>query len=228
MLKAGKREPRYLTPRDHAFADGPVFLPPASLRAARSAFARKEDGELLWRIFESFRRHAQLGERVQLGLNARIVSLNAEACVTIGSQTVIRGLIRCESGGRVDIADTVYIGDDAIISAQSRVSIGEQTLVAHGVQIFDNDVHPTDLEERAAHFREIVGLDAGRPYSVAAAPVTIGRACWLGFGSAIMKGVTIGDGSIVAAKAVVVSDVPPMSVAAGNPARIVKTLQHVS
>lgn len=224
MLTAGSRERPYLTPYDHAFADGPVYLRPASLRASRSAFDRKEDGELLWRIFASFERCAEVGDSLRLGLNARIASLNAEKTVTIGSGCVIRGVIRCEPGGRVEIADTVYVGDQVIISARSRIAIGELTLIAHGVQIFDNDTHPTDPQEREADFKAILGVGAERSQAIASAPVTIGRACWLGFNSAVMKGVTIGDGAIVAAHAVVVTDVPPMSVVAGNPAQPVKAL----
>lgn len=220
------RERPYLTPHDHAFADGPVFMRPASLRAARLAFDRKEDGKLLWRIFQSFDQHAEAGEGLRLGLKARLASANREKSVTIGSNCAIRGVIRCDHGGRVEIGDTVYVGDDAIISAMSRIAIDDATLVAHGVQIFDNDTHPTDAGDREAHFRAILGLDGQASHQIASAPVTIGRGCWLGFNSSVMKGVTIGDGAIVAAHAVVVADVPPMSVVAGNPAQLVKALDR--
>ncbi len=52
----------------------------------------------------------------------------------------------------------------------------------------------------------------------------IGRRCWLGLNSIVMKGVTIGDGTIVASGGVVVDDLPAGVVAAGNPARVVKIL----
>jgi maltose O-acetyltransferase len=55
-------------------------------------------------------------------------------------------------------------------------------------------------------------------------PVTIGKNVWLGAGSAILKGVNIGENSVVGFGAVVTDDVPPNCVVAGNPARIVKTL----
>ena len=55
------------------------------------------------------------------------------------------------------------------------------------------------------------------------APIVIGRNCWIGENSRICKGVHIGEGAIIAANAVVTKDVPAFSVAAGNPARIVKT-----
>ena len=93
----------YLTPYDHAFASGPVFTRPASIAAARGNFDRPEDADLLWRIFEAFESLAVSGERLRLGLKARIVSKNREKMVTIGSDCAIRGIIRCEPGGRVSI-----------------------------------------------------------------------------------------------------------------------------
>jgi acetyltransferase-like isoleucine patch superfamily enzyme len=213
----------YMTPYDHAFASGPVFTRPESIGAARSQFDRAEDGDLLWRIFEAFDAHARFGDRLRLGLKARIVSKNRERMVAIGGDCAIRGIIRCEPGGRVNIGSTVYVGDDVIVSAQSEISIGDLTLLAHGVQVFDNDTHPTDPAEREAHFKAILGVPHSGAYNIATRPVRIGSGCWLGFNSAVMKGVTIGDGSIVAANSVVIDDVPPHSIVAGNPARVVKS-----
>jgi acetyltransferase-like isoleucine patch superfamily enzyme len=215
----------YLTPYDHAFASGPVFTRPASLAASRGTFDQAEDGELLWRVFEAFGTCADSGERLRLGLNARVVSKNAEKMVKIGSDCAIRGTIRCEPGGRVTIGDTVYVGDDVIISAQAHIAIGDVTLIAHGVHIFDNDSHPTDPAQREAHFKAILGVPSSGGYKVASRPVRIGRRCWIGFNSAIMKGVTIGDEAIVASNSVVIADVPPQTLVAGNPARPVKSFE---
>ncbi len=95
-------------------------------------------------------------------------------------------------------------------------------LLAHGVQVFDNDTHPTGAAERQAHFRSILKIGPRRDFAIAARPVRIGSRCWLGFSSVVMKGVTIGDDAIVAAAAVVTSDVAAGSVVAGNPARRVR------
>jgi acetyltransferase-like isoleucine patch superfamily enzyme len=166
-----------------------------------------------------------VGERLLLGLNARIVNLNAEPSIRIGSDCAICGIIRCEAGCRVEIGDTVYIGDDVIVSAQARVTVEDLTLLAHGVHVSDNDTHPIEPHEREAHFKAIIGIAEPGGYRIAAAPVTIGRGCWVGFNSAILKGSAIGDGAIVAAHAVVTIDVPPLAVVAGNPARVVKMLE---
>lgn len=212
----------YLTATDHAFASGPVFMRPGSLNAAVAATGNKADGELLCNIFESFNRQAQCGARVRLGLGARLVNDNRSRTVQIGDDCAIRGIIRCEAGASVTVGNLVYVGDNVIISARQSVEIADSTLLAHGVQIFDNDSHPTDAAEREAHFKAILDAGSLKPFHVAAAPVKLGRRCWLGFNSAVMKGVTIGDESIVAAGSIVVRDVPPRVVVAGNPARVVK------
>ncbi len=216
----------YLDPRDHAFANGPVFARPASAAAARALFDRAEDADRLMQVFDAFERGAELGEGVRLGLEARLLTPDGERRVRIGDNSVIRGVIRCEEGGRCEIGAEVYIGDGAIVSVRMGVEIGDGTLLAHGAQVFDNDTHPVDAAERRAHFRSILKLGPRREFPVAAKPVRIGSDCWLGFGAAVMKGVNVGDESIVAAGALVTSDVRARSIVAGNPAREVKALDE--
>ena len=212
----------YLDPHDHAFANGPVFVRPADAAAARALFDRPEDGDRLMAVFEAFERGADLGEGVRLGLQARLLTPEGERRARIGANAVIRGVIRCEGEGRCEIGPEVYVGDGVIISARTSVEIGEGTLLAHGVQLFDNDTHPLDAAERRAHFRSMLKLEPRRDFAIGARPVRIGRDCWLGFGAAVMKGVTISDEAIVAAGAVVTSDVRARTIVAGNPAREVR------
>ena len=105
-----------------------------------------------------------------------------------------------------------------------RATIGAFALLAHGVQVFDNDSHPTDAAAREAHSRAILAGEREQAAAVEAAPVSIGARAWIGLNSFVGKGVTVGEGSIVAAGSVVTRDVPPHSLAAGNPARVVRTL----
>jgi len=93
------------------------------------------------------------------------------------------------------------------ICAASSITIGEGTLIGTGVLIFDNDIHRPVGE---------FGMeDAARE---TAKPISIGRGCFIGARAIILKGVTIGDRSAVAAGAVVTRNVPPGMVAFGNPA----------
>ena len=214
----------YLDPHDHAFANGPVFARPASGADARALCDRPEDGERLMQVFEAFDRGAELGEGVRLGLNARLLTPGGERRVRIGRNCVIRGIVRCEEAGEAVLGEEVYVGDGAILSAWTRIEIGEGTLLAHGAQVFDNDTHPLDPDERRAHFRAILKLGPRRDFDIASRPVRIGRQCWLGFSSAVMKGVSLGEGTIVAAGAIVTADAPARTILAGNPARPVRSL----
>jgi acetyltransferase-like isoleucine patch superfamily enzyme len=113
------------------------------------------------------------------------------------------------------IGDRTFIGHDCGFNIGKSVRIGSHCLLAVGVQIFDMDGHPLDAARRRA----------GEPVPVETiAPVIIGDDVWIGNGAAILKGVRVGDRAIVAARSVVTRDVPPDTIVAGNPARVVKEL----
>ncbi len=61
---------------------------------------------------------------------------------------------------------------------------------------------------------------------VPARPVRVGRNVWIGFDACVLPGVTVGEGAVIGARSVVADDVPPYSVAAGNPARVIRRLDH--
>ena len=144
--------------------------------------------------------------------------------IRLGKRTVCRGILLCDCGlGSIEIGDLVYIGDDVIISAREFIRIGSRTMVSHGVQIFDNDSHPTDARDRHADYLNLI---EGRPrtHFIPSGPIVLGEDCWVGANSIVLKGVKIGDRSIVAAGSVVTADIGDDCVVAGNPARIVRSL----
>jgi acetyltransferase-like isoleucine patch superfamily enzyme len=144
--------------------------------------------------------------------------------IRLGRKTICRGILLCDSGlGLIEIGDLVYIGDDVIISTREHIRIGARTMIAHGVQIFDNDSHPIDAGDRHADYLNLI---EGRPrtHFIPSAPVEIGEDCWVGVNSIVLKGVKIGDRSVVAAGSVIAADIGDDCVAAGNPARIVRSL----
>jgi acetyltransferase-like isoleucine patch superfamily enzyme len=111
--------------------------------------------------------------------------------------------------GRIEIGDYVLISPGCRISASDEIVIGHSVMMANGTYITDSDWHGVyDRVSRPAEFH----------------PVRIGNNVWLGDHSVVLKGVSIGDNSIVAAHAVITRDVPSNVVVAGNPARIVKEL----
>lgn len=111
--------------------------------------------------------------------------------------------------GRIVIGDAVMITPGVRISACEQVSIGHSCMLANGVYITDSDWH--GIYNRVERPREVT-------------PVDIGNNVWLGDHATVLKGVRIGDNSIVAARAVVVRDVPENVIVAGNPAKVVKQL----
>lgn len=114
------------------------------------------------------------------------------------------------------IGDGTFVGHACAFSVGRSVRIGRHCLLASGVRVFDMDGHPIDADRRRA----------GEPTPPdAIAPVVIGDDVWIGTGAVILKGVTVGDRSIVAARAVVTRDVPADVIVAGNPARVVRQLE---
>ncbi len=134
-------------------------------------------------------------------------------CVTIVADAHQRVKIavwgRAPGSGEIRIGDYVLVSPGVRISASDQIHIGDNTMIANGVYISDSDWH--DVYDRTQR-------------SAVVTPVIINNNVWLGDHCAVLKGVTIGENSIVAANAVVTKDVPDNVVVAGNPARVVKTL----
>lgn len=97
----------------------------------------------------------------------------------------------------------------ACICAAKEIRIGEGTIIGADAMILDNDFHVP-----APDFRWVNGAaDTARP-------IRIGRGCFIGTRAIVLKGVTVGDGSVVGAGAVVTRDVPAGHLAFGNPAKV--------
>ncbi|MBQ0760515.1 MAG: acetyltransferase-like isoleucine patch superfamily enzyme [Zhongshania sp.] len=114
-----------------------------------------------------------------------------------------------EKSGRIKIGDYVLISPGTRISAANEIIIGDSVMMANGVYITDSDWH--DLYDRSRRSETLT-------------PVHIANNVWLGDRCTILKGVSIGENSVVAACAVVSKDVPANVIVAGNPAVIVKNL----
>lgn len=212
--------------RDHAFADGPSMGRPGAVEMLLPQLPWTSRARMI-AAWKRYIRSAQLGVSCRLGPDAWCVnSRNETHRIVLGEKSICRGLLRIErfGDGRIDVGSNVYIGDDCLVSCASSVKIGCHTLLAHGVHIFDNDSHPLDWQQRATDVQGIMKGKAPRDSSIASAPVEIGEHSWIGFNSVILKGVTIGDRSVVAAASVVTKDVPPDSLVAGNPARVIRSL----
>lgn len=101
------------------------------------------------------------------------------------------------------------------LCAATRITIGNNVVVGANTTIVDTDFHPLDADYRRL-----------KPVDARAAPIEIGDDVFIGMHCLILKGVTIGPGSVVGAGSVVTRAVPPHVVVAGNPARVVRALEQ--
>ncbi len=136
--------------------------------------------------------------------------------IEIGDNVWIGGRVSIQSGGmlqapRLVLKDFAEVGWNVSITVNSEVIIEEHARVAWDCRISDSDAHPRESDLRA---------DNRPPHLEDIKPVRICRYAWVGNGTHIMKGVTIGEGAIIGANSVVLSDVPAYCLAAGNPARV--------
>ena len=160
----------------------------------------------------------------RIGPRARIFNIGQhDGCIRIGAHSVIDGdLLVFAHGGEIRIGQWCFVGEGTRIWSGAKIEIGDRVLIAHNVNIFDNQTHPIHPVDRHAHFRAIVERGHPRDIDLGDRPVRIENDAWLGAGCCVLRGVTVGHGAIVAAGAVVTADVPPMMVVAGNPARVVR------
>ena len=144
--------------------------------------------------------------------------------IIIGEGVRLSGKPSIGFANRWILSPELFIGDHTFIVHQcsfaiaKSITIGDRCLIAAEVQIQDNDGHPIDAIRRRD---EPCPLESVRP-------VVIGNDVWIGSRATILKGVTIGARSIVGAQAVVTKDVPPDSIVAGNPARVIRTIHSGS
>ena len=115
--------------------------------------------------------------------------------------------------GRLNVGSDVYIGPGAVIAAGESIVIGNDVLIAEYVTIRDQDHgYRIDSPTRLAR--------------VVTAPISIGNNVWLGAKVTVTKGVTIGSNTVVGANSVVTRDLPPDVLAAGAPARVIRSLRR--
>jgi maltose O-acetyltransferase len=133
----------------------------------------------------------------------------AELLPHAGANLYIEPPFHCDYGSNIYCGHDVYFNVNCVVLDAARVTIGSHVLFGPGVQLYAA-THPL-----AADVRRTLEL---------ARPIRIGDDCWLGGGTIVCPGVTIGEGCVIGAGAVVTRDIPPYSLAVGNPARVVRSL----
>lgn len=143
--------------------------------------------------------------------------------LSVGTQSIVETKIFFERvGARVLIGDRTFIGAGTMTVADE-IQIGNDVMIAWGVVVSDHNSHSVIFSKRRNDVVE--WLKGKKDWSdVIFAPVKISDKAWIGFNSIILKGVSVGEGAVVGAGSVVTKDVPPWTVVAGNPARIIREI----
>lgn len=148
----------------------------------------------------------------------------ADPKLTIGERTEICcGIIFEHADVAVRIGSRTSIGGKTLLDAAAGIEIGDDVLIAFEVLIMDHDSHSLEFSKRCHDAEE---WTKGRKdwTHVPRAGVRIKDKVWIGARVTILKGVTIGEGAVVATGSIVTRDVPPWTLVAGNPARVLRTL----
>lgn len=141
----------------------------------------------------------------------------------VGSGSIIETKIVFERElASVFIGDRTFIGA-GVVTVSHSVRIGNDVMIAWGVCVSDHNSHSTTFSIRKSDVTD--WLQGKKEWDgVLFAPVVISDKAWIGFNSILLKGVTIGEGAIVGAGSVVTKSVPPWTIVAGNPARIIREI----
>jgi len=134
--------------------------------------------------------------------------------------TLYMSSLATEENGYIEIGDYSYLSS-ATIACYNKVIIGKYVFIAGGATIVDTDFHPLDAADRLLDTIAIstIGNKSKRP-RFDSLPVIIEDDVWIGFNATILKGVTIGKGSVIQPGAVVLKNVPAGSIVSGNPGEI--------
>lgn len=168
----------------------------------------------------------RLQQNAVLGPTARIRNIRGDTDkIVVGRHTRILGeLLTFAHGGEISIGEWCYVGEGTRIWSAASVAIGNRVLISHSANVFDSLTHPLGAAARHEQVKQIFERGHPRKISLDESPVRICDDAWIGAGAIVLRGVTIGEGGVVAAGAVVTRDVLPYTVVGGNPAVLLREL----
>ena len=146
---------------------------------------------------------------------------NVKERIKIGCYTHIAGNLQVSgNAGEIEIGDYSFVGENTRIWSVKKILIGNRVQIAHGCNIFDNNIHSLNCAERHIEYIQNISENIMKLFDVNEKDLIIKDDAWIGANVIILKGVTIGEGAIVGAGSVVLKDVPDYTLVVGNPAQI--------
>lgn len=140
------------------------------------------------------------------------VSLIKKILGKTGEKFLIEQPFQCDYGYNIEIGENFYANHNLIILDPAKVKFGNNVFIGPNCSFYTPE-HPLDAKTR----------NEGLEY---AKPITIGNNVWFGGSVTVLSGVTIGDNCVIGAGSVVTKDIPPNSVAYGNPCKVAKSLKE--
>jgi acetyltransferase-like isoleucine patch superfamily enzyme len=198
----------------------PLPVPPLDAARIRQWIAK-------WRWYQRSRRpwnrarlHVELARREAFArgpIHGDALEMLREGRLEIGPQVFLEPGVWLTSGpeGRIRIGGGTFLNLDVMIAAEGLVEIGEHCMAANGCLITDGS-HRFDDPERPVPWQGFTTKG----------PTILGDNVWLGANVVVTSGVTIGRRSVIGANSVVTADIPPFSIAAGSPAKVIRTIAY--
>lgn len=158
-------------------------------------------------------------------INEKKIHFKENCHIRVGNDSIIECQISFDKeDASITIGERTFIGGSHLVCAK-KIDIGNDVLISWGCTIVDHDSHSIHFEERKD---DVLNWAKGVKIwdHVAIAPVKIHDKVWIGLNCILLKGLTIGEGAVIAAGSVVTKDVPPYTMVGGNPARMIKRIEH--
>lgn len=190
---------------------------PAALKLWAQKWRWYEHNALPWnraRIhWEAMRRHAF----IRWPIHGNVLEALRQGRLEIGAQTLLEPGVWLTAPGsaRIRIGSGTFLNLGVMVAAVELVEIGDHCMFANGCFVTDGN-HRFDDPDQPVTWQGFTSKG----------PTRIGDNVWCGAGVVVTSGVTIGERSVIGANSVVTSDIPPYSIAAGTPAKVLRQVQY--
>jgi acetyltransferase-like isoleucine patch superfamily enzyme len=176
-----------------------------------------ERNALPWNRARIHRELARRGAFARWPLHGDVVEMFADGRLEIGEHTLLEPdvWLTAPAPGRIRIGSGSFLNLGVMVAAIELVEIGDHCMLANGCFVSD-----------ASHRFDDPSLPVPWQGFTSKGPTRIGDNCWLGAHVVVTSGVTIGERCVIGANSVVTADVPPFSIAAGTPARVLRRVEY--